>query len=256
MLTAHGVAWHEIGAGPPVVLCHGLGLDHRDLLPLAGALAAHHRVILWDMPGHGDSQSAPVAGLASLADALATVLADAGVTRPALLGFSLGGVVAQDWLARPGTAARAFIAYACIAPPLRAVVPAGMAAALVWAGWGWRGWDAIRADFARRCALTPVSQQQIMAAMAPLGRARFLALSRALLAAGPRDPGFAMTCPTLLLRGAADSNGPGLAVAAAAMRAACAAPCEEVLIPAASHCAHLDQPDAVAAAVSDFLARY
>jgi pimeloyl-ACP methyl ester carboxylesterase len=44
-----------VGDGPPLVLLHGGGPDHRSLLPLAYRLADRHRVVLPDVRGYGRS---------------------------------------------------------------------------------------------------------------------------------------------------------------------------------------------------------
>jgi pimeloyl-ACP methyl ester carboxylesterase len=45
----------QAGAGPPVLLLHGLGASKVSFLPTLAALAPHHRVIALDLPGFGDS---------------------------------------------------------------------------------------------------------------------------------------------------------------------------------------------------------
>lgn len=85
------------GAGVPLVLLHGLGDGRRLWDGVVPALAAAHRVVTYDLRGHGDSDaprdpaaySMPIfiADLRALLDAL-------GIVRAALVGFSLGGAVA------------------------------------------------------------------------------------------------------------------------------------------------------------------
>ena len=55
--TFDGGAVHvaELGQGPPVVLCHGVTLQWTVWSPLLRLLADDHRVIAWDMRGHGES---------------------------------------------------------------------------------------------------------------------------------------------------------------------------------------------------------
>lgn len=48
--AVHG--W-EGGAGPPIVLVHGLGASGRYLLPIARTLAGRFRVVVPDLPGFG-----------------------------------------------------------------------------------------------------------------------------------------------------------------------------------------------------------
>jgi len=83
------------GAGAPLVLLHGIGLDRRSWDPVVPALARNFDVIAVDLPGFGDSapgQADPKA----LAEAVAGLLTELGVTSPHLAGNSLGGWVALE----------------------------------------------------------------------------------------------------------------------------------------------------------------
>jgi pimeloyl-ACP methyl ester carboxylesterase len=53
------VAYREAGTGPGIVLLHSLGLSHREWEPIVTALSARFRVILPDLPLHGDSEDRP-----------------------------------------------------------------------------------------------------------------------------------------------------------------------------------------------------
>ena len=53
------VAYRETGTGPPLALFHSLGLSHREWEPIVGALEARFRVVLPDLPLHGDSEDRP-----------------------------------------------------------------------------------------------------------------------------------------------------------------------------------------------------
>jgi len=99
-LDARTVTLHRMGNGPPLVLLHCLGVDHR-LWPIALAGAEHeHTLLAYDFPGHGESRapSAPY-GIADLSAQLAAVLDRAGVARATVAGISLGGLVAQHFAA-------------------------------------------------------------------------------------------------------------------------------------------------------------
>jgi pimeloyl-ACP methyl ester carboxylesterase len=90
--------YRELGPdrGVPVVFLHHLGavLDNWDPRVVDG-IAAHHRVIAFDNRGIGASKgSAPTSVAAMARDALAFIHA-LGFDQVDLLGFSLGGFVAQ-----------------------------------------------------------------------------------------------------------------------------------------------------------------
>lgn len=97
---ARAVALHRTGNGPPLVLLHCLGVDHR-LWPLAlGDMERERTLLAYDFPGHGESPVPSVPyGIANLSAQLASVLDCAGIARATIAGISLGGLVAQDFAA-------------------------------------------------------------------------------------------------------------------------------------------------------------
>jgi pimeloyl-ACP methyl ester carboxylesterase len=53
------VAYRECGAGPPLALIHSALLSHKEWEPSVEQLSAHFRVVLPDLPLHGDSEESP-----------------------------------------------------------------------------------------------------------------------------------------------------------------------------------------------------
>ena len=53
------MAYRESGTGPALVLLHSLGLSHREWEPVVDPLSARFRVVLPDLPLHGDSEDRP-----------------------------------------------------------------------------------------------------------------------------------------------------------------------------------------------------
>ena len=90
-----------LGDGPTVLMLHGVGGGHLAFAPQVETLASSgYRAVAWDMPGYG--HSAPIEpynfkGLAQSCIALIESLNCGGV---ALLGHSMGGMVAQEVVAR------------------------------------------------------------------------------------------------------------------------------------------------------------
>jgi 2-succinyl-6-hydroxy-2,4-cyclohexadiene-1-carboxylate synthase len=99
MPTEAELVWHEYGAGPTLVLCHGYTGSSLDFVLQVDALAeeTHRRVVTLDLRGHG--QSPQYGDLESysiqlLADDLIALLDKVGNGPVDLLGHSMGGQVA------------------------------------------------------------------------------------------------------------------------------------------------------------------
>ena len=86
----------EVGDGPPVLLLNGVAADTGLWARLEAALEGF-RLISFDAPGAGRSPApvlpVPIRRLARLA---ALVLDDAGVEQADVIGYSMGGIVAQQ----------------------------------------------------------------------------------------------------------------------------------------------------------------
>jgi len=85
------------GAGAPLVFLHGLGGSQSTWQVVLGELADSHRVVAIDLPGHGTSDRRAGADYTAtgLAIAVTEVIGLLELTRPILIGHSLGGAVAM-----------------------------------------------------------------------------------------------------------------------------------------------------------------
>ena len=94
IMPAASTTHSAFGSGSPIVLLHGLGSSSDDWVQTARRLARHHRVVLLDLPGHGESNMPEPFSLARAVAALDGALADIPGGPPILVGHSLGGLVA------------------------------------------------------------------------------------------------------------------------------------------------------------------
>lgn len=84
------------GHGKPVVLIHGVGLDLNMWEAQADVLANRYQIVRYDMLGHGASTTpTPATQLGDFVDQLYELLDALGLNRVALVGFSMGGLIAQ-----------------------------------------------------------------------------------------------------------------------------------------------------------------
>lgn len=91
----------SIGVGPrTVVFLHGIGGNRHSFDDQLPFFVSGWRAVAWDMPGYGDSHHRGPLSFALLADALAALLDKLKVPRAAVVGHSLGGMIAQEFAAR------------------------------------------------------------------------------------------------------------------------------------------------------------
>ena len=95
--TSRGTAYESFGSGPRVIaLVHGLGLNRHSWQWQVPALSGTHRVITFDLHGHGDSSVPPTTpSLTVFSDQLAELLDHLRIARASVFGFSLGGMIAR-----------------------------------------------------------------------------------------------------------------------------------------------------------------
>jgi pimeloyl-ACP methyl ester carboxylesterase len=207
------------GDGPPLVLVHGLGGTIENWRGLALPLAASHRVLVPDLPGHGGSALLPEArDVDALAEAVLSVADTEEIRSAVWIGHSLGGVVAlraavlrPDAVRGVGLAAAAGIGSASRAAevtlavlgtvkPGRLIAPyrrawarsrLGRRAAFGW--WGVADPDALEPEQAEAFLVGPAHHTDTRQA------------GRALLVSDPRGELDRVRCPCLCLWGASDN---------------------------------------------------
>ena len=107
-LSVNGHAAYAYTGGKPfdpalpcVVFIHGALHDHSVWTLYARWFAHHgHAVLALDQPGHGRSDGPPLASVEALADWVLAVLGAAGAQRAALVGHSMGSLIALETAGR------------------------------------------------------------------------------------------------------------------------------------------------------------
>lgn len=255
------LAW---GAGrTTVLLVHGVG-GGREVWagPVSGTgeaiAAAGYRAVACDLPGYGDSPPIEPCDMAGLAGAVAALIEHLAAPRTVLVGHSMGGMVAQELVARrPGL--------------VQGLVLSGTSPAFGKAGGDWQR------EFLRE-RLAPLDAGQGMAALAPglaagmaspQAPAEAVARCAAVMSRVPEATyrrslqaivGFdrraalgAIRVPVLCLAGEDDRNAPPTVMQHMAQRIPGA---EYVCLRGVGHLSNMEAPEPVNAALLSFLARH
>jgi pimeloyl-ACP methyl ester carboxylesterase len=96
------VAYREAGTGPPLALLHSALLSHKEWEPVVDVLADRFRVVLPDLPLHGDSEWRPRHPYTAdwFAEVIAGFSHDVLGPRPLIGGHGLGAEILLHALAR------------------------------------------------------------------------------------------------------------------------------------------------------------
>ena len=86
---------------PTVLLVHGAGMNHTVWVLQTRYFAHHgHNVLAVDLPGHGRSEGPALTSIGDMADWLSRLLDVAGVEAAAIVGHSMGSLIAIEFSAR------------------------------------------------------------------------------------------------------------------------------------------------------------
>ncbi len=86
---------------PTLILLHGVGLNQSIWAEQAKFFSATHRVVTYDLLGHGENTTRGVV-LGDWVGQLESIVDALQVERFSLVGFSFGGMIAQSYAARHG----------------------------------------------------------------------------------------------------------------------------------------------------------
>ena len=108
------IYYESHGDGPVILLSHGFSATSRMWTGQISALAKHHRLIIWDMCGHGRSDAPENGGVYSEAETVEDMkflLDHLGITNAIIGGLSLGGYMSLAFHATYPEAVRALLIF-------------------------------------------------------------------------------------------------------------------------------------------------
>jgi pimeloyl-ACP methyl ester carboxylesterase len=107
-----GLGYRQVGSGPPLLLVHGGGTDHRCFDPILDQLAERFTVTAYDRRGRGMSDNATDYSLDREAADVAELATFVGAGEPVgVLAYSYGATAALRAIAAGSVPVRALVAY-------------------------------------------------------------------------------------------------------------------------------------------------
>ena len=240
------------------VFIHGGQNDHS-VWALQTRWFAHHgwSVLALDLPGHGNSDGPPLASIAAMADWVAAWLSALGISRAALVGHSMGTLIALELAGRDNAPVSAIALLGAAVPmavsdTLLAATRDDPAAAIdMITAWSHSGW-AQKPQAPGPGAYLNWGGRRLMQRIAARHGADVLPTDFA--AVNAFQDGLAcaarIDCPALLIMGGRDVMTPPKATKtlAAALKDV-----QSVTLPEAGHAMMGEAPDAVLSALAQFL---
>jgi pimeloyl-ACP methyl ester carboxylesterase len=238
---------------PAALFLHGAGMDHS-VWTLPARYVAHHggSALAPDLPGHGRSAGPALGGIADMARWCLRLLDAQQIGQAVLVGHSMGALIALEVARQAPERARALvlIGFAPKMPVhpdlLEAAKRDDPAAAQLIASWGFGAAGEIGGNRVPGLAMLPLGLRLLQRAPGGTLHADLAACN----AYGDAEAAAAaIRCPVLILQGEVDRMTPAKAAIAAAPKLKA----ETRLLPNVGHMVMSEAPDAVTAAMRDFV---
>jgi pimeloyl-ACP methyl ester carboxylesterase len=198
------------GERPWLVLTHGAFCTMDEWQPLVSRLGECHNLMLWDLPGHGQSRRVPpVKSLVEGADVLARAMDAAGVRQAKHLGHSFGGMIAQAFVRRHPGRSIGLVAYGCVPVTKVKTPPKWLLKLAIKARFNWTPRERFAREFSSQAALQPEIQEQLVEAICAARKDLAPAIWTAMVEGSSWEPDFLPSCPIALLTGEQDDRFPG-----------------------------------------------
>lgn len=204
------VWWDTAGQGSPLLLLQGLGYPSDASWRILPALCARHTVVLVDNRGVGRSDVPEDSfTIADMAGDAAAVIEAAGLGPAHVVGFSMGGLIAQELaLSRPDLVRT--LTLGCTSPGGKAAIPLTPEVAKQFAEWGdlpavAAAWRAARVVYAEKTSQDAIEADIDVRMGRPTSRKGYVAqLTAVATYGGASDRLDDLATPVLVVQGTVD----------------------------------------------------
>lgn len=254
------IALEMRGAGPLVVLLHGIGGNRHAWARQVPAVGAEFTVVAWDARGYGDSDDYDGAlQFTDFGDDLARVLDHFGVRAAHIVGSSMGGRIALDFVTRFADRVATLTLADCSAGSAKVASPTEVDKFLALRkqplldGKSPREIAPLIAESLIGPGTGPDAYAVVVAALSALHRESYLKTLDTVTRYGAFPPFEHILTPTLVMVGEHDRIAKPAYMANMAARIAGS---RFVEIPGASHVSNIDRPHEFNEALLDFLRKH
>ena len=242
---------------PTAVFIHGAGHDHSVWILQARYFATHGwNVVAPDLPGHGRSDGPALDSIEALADWILTLVTGLGTAKVALIGHSMGSLIALQAAARAPEVVSHLVLIGSVAPMpvaaplLDATLSNRDKAHAMINQWSYAPGSQLGASSIPGLNLTAMNER-LMQRQAAGVLHRDMSACNAYMAGF--DAAATVRCPTLLLSSALDRMTPPKAIAPLAAAFTGGASVSKCIVPGAGHAMMSEAPGAVLDAMWNFL---
>ena len=234
--------WMDGPANAPlVVFTPGAFTDHTMFDAQVGVVCQRYRMLRWDVRGHGLSRPSglPFTTMQAAED-LAALLDHVGYRRAALVGQSIGGNIAQDFIFKYPDRCAATVLLGCTCSTLNLTWTETLMLRLTPAIINLYPLNTFKRQAMMASAITKEARERLLAMVEPLSADDVRNISLGIASAPHPEAGYKITCPTMIAYGAHDDLGNIKKVAKRwADRDSAVGP---IVIGRAGHVANMDNP--------------
>lgn len=256
--TIHYWTSRVASEAPWLVFLPGLTADHHLFDKQLEVLGEHYNCLVWDVPAHAASRPFQLAfTMMDMADWLYAICALEDITRPFLVGQSMGGYVAQTFIKQWPEAVRGFVSID--SAPLSRSYFTGVELVMLRHTKGMYlsiPWQLLQRIGAKGCAETAYGRTLMKGMIQGYSKQEYCALAdygyRLLADAVVARPDYELHCPMLLLCGVHDQAG---STKRYNHMWAAREGKQLVPVPGAGHNSNTDNPDFVNQEIEGFLRR-
>lgn len=240
------------GNRPWLIFLHGAGADHEMFTEQLDAVSQRFNILLWDARGHGLSR--PMGrhfSITLIVDDLVEIMNKEGIGKATLIGQSMGGNTAQEFVFHYPDRVDKLVLIDCTCNTMKLSVFEAFILKITPMFIRLYPWKYLLSESVKASAIRPNVQDYLKRTFQRIGKEDFVQIFLATASCLHYEKGYRINKPILLVYGEKDETGNIKKIASS--WASNEPYCTLIEIPQASHCSNQDNPSVFNHALTQFL---